>query len=98
MVTRAKAKLNRLWVSVAGNGNVQGWWPKRPAKHPSHGKRVRVVECITMPRVTVRELPEDPDRWECYSVRVNGVEILATAIEPRAKEAARNLRRALRGK
>lgn len=85
-----KAKLNRLWVSVAGNGNVQGWWPNRPAKHPQHGKSVRVVECIPVPRVSVVPLAKR------YGVYVNGKFVTSSAILGRARIVACDLRRALR--
>lgn len=91
-MTRATPKARRFWISVAGNGNVQGWWPQRPAKHEQHGKSVHIVECIPVPRVTVRE-----DTKLHLSVLLNGEFVRAFNDRAVAVNYAKALRRALRG-
>ena len=57
-----------------------------------------VVECVPMPRVTFRRLPENEDAWEKFVVSVNGVDVIWFDFAMDAHRAARDLRRALRGK
>ncbi len=57
-----------------------------------------IVECVPMPRVTFRRLPENEDAWEKFVVSVNGVDVIWFDFAMDAHRAARDLRRALRGK
>lgn len=75
------------FTSRADAAEYAGTWDRDCPDAAPH----RIVECVAMPRVTIVRLARGR-----HSVRVNDVEVMATAIEPRAKRAASDLRRALR--
>ena len=103
---RARPKPGRYWVVQDGEAVYTaadtreeaiefGAW--RDRVYPYSGPH-RIIECVPMPRVTFRRLPENEDAWEKFVVSVNGVDVIWFDFAMDAHRVARDLRRALRGK
>lgn len=95
---RARPKPGRYWVVVSDAGELCAIADTRYGAEPWVQAGDRIVECVPMPRVRVVETYDEIGQW--FTVTVNGaaIEGLGTTFKEDATKAARDLRRALRGK
>lgn len=90
-MTRARPKPGRYWVVLeAGRMIGVGHTVRQASEWAAAGHNV--VECVPMPRVTLKH-----GKFGTLTLKINGVEVV-NGMQAGMWQLARDLRRALRGK